>query len=49
MMSSHYGGELFTAMKNSVGRTVRRDSTPICIKDLKYYTVFHGDSGGYGF
>ena len=31
MMCSHHGGELFTAMKNPVGRTVRRDSTSICI------------------
>ena len=36
MTSSHCGGELFTAMKNPVGRTVRQDSTSICIKDLKY-------------
>ena len=40
MMSSHYGGELFTAMKNPDKRTVRRDSMSMCIKDLKYYTQF---------
>jgi hypothetical protein len=49
MRSSHHGGELFTAMKNPVGRTVRRDSTPICIKDLKYYTIFHADSENISF
>ena len=45
MTSSHCGGELFTAMKNPVGRTVRQDSTSICIKDLK---IRHQPSHGHG-
>ena len=49
MTSSHHGGELFTAMKNPVGRTVRRDSMSIRIRDLSSDIFFHEDSENISF
>ena len=49
MTSSHRAGVLFTPVKKTVGRTVRRDSMSIRIRDLKSYTVFHGDSENISF
>ena len=49
MTSSHRAGGLFTAMSFPDKRTVRRDSMSIRIRDLKYYTVFHGDSENISF
>ena len=49
MTSSHRAGGLFTAMSFPDKQTVRRDSMSIRIRDLKYYTVFHGDSENISF
>ena len=49
MTSSHRTDVLFTPVEKTVGRTVRRDSMSIRIRDLKSYTIFHGDSEKYEF
>ena len=49
MTSSHRTDVLFTPVEKTVGRTVRRDSMSIRIRDLKSYTIFHGDSENISF
>jgi len=49
MTSSHRAGGLFTAMSFPDKRTVRRGFICKSIRDLKYNTVFDGDSENISF